>query len=227
MTQRTTLTAMTTGVVDGRLERGRRTRQAILERAVDIASVEGLEGLSIGRLATDLAVSKSGVFAHFASKEDLQLAALEAAREAYGQLVAVPALAVPRGVRRVWELCRRRLEWMRSTHSGGCFFYAVNAEFDARPGRVRDRAAELRREWFAFFRAELAKAQEAGELRADVDLTDLAFQLDAFAMSANGDARLLGDEEPLRVAGRTTLRALRAAATDPDLLPARARLLDR
>lgn len=220
--QRTTLGGVSLTTEDGRLRRGRKTRSALLHRAADIASVDGLEGLTIGRLANELTLSKSGVFAHFASKEDLQLATVEAARAVFVSHVIEPTLTLQPGLVRVWELCQRRLGYMRSVFSGGCFFYGAGAEFDARPGRVRDALATIRRDWLRWLERELSEARSAGELRDDADLADLAFHLDALAIAANGDALLSGDDEPLRRAARLTLAALRDAALTPDALAAAA-----
>jgi len=216
---------MTTAREDGRLKRGRETRAAILERAVDIASADGLEGLSIARLANELDISKSGLFAHFGSKEDLQLATIETARETFVRQVVRPARKTPEGLRQVWAACSLRFDHMRSAYSGGCFFFGVTAEFDARPGRVRDRLAELRADMARWLQGLLERAEELGELRPGVSPADLAFQVDAFALSANGDARLTDDEGPLRRAQEVTLQVLRDAAVDPSLLPARVRPL--
>lgn len=205
-------------VEDGRVRRGRRTRRAILDVAVDLASVEGLEGLSIGRLAGALSVSKSGVFAHFGSKEDLQVAVLDAARDAFADEVAGALGGSRPGLARLRRLCDVRLEYMRTAHPGGCFFYAVGAEFDARPGAVRDRAAAARREWLDLLRRLVVEAYDLGHLRAEVDTDVLAFELDAFAQAANGDALLLGDPAAFDRARAATLAALRRAAADPAVL---------
>src|ERR1043166_4628074 len=125
-----------------RKAQGERTRRAILETAVHIASAEGLEGLTIGRLATELSMSKSGLFAHFGSKEELQLATVEAARDIFVREVIRPAFEAPKGVARLWGLCDVWLEYVRrEVFRGGCFFAAAAAEFDGRPGAVRDRIA--------------------------------------------------------------------------------------
>ena len=134
---------MTTTIVpDGRRERGRRTRESILRAAVDIASVEGLEGLTIGRLASELSMSKSGLFAHFGSKEELQLATIGAARDTFVAEVVTPALSAPRGLPRLEALLERKLVYLRGeVFRGGCFFEAARVEYDSRPpGSVRDRS---------------------------------------------------------------------------------------
>ena len=118
--------------------RGYATKQGILEVATAIASVEGLDGLTLGRLATELAMSKSGLFAHFGSKEELQLAAIEHARQMYVDQVILPGLAHSSGIATLYGLCDRYVALMeRRVFPGGCFFAAAMAEFDARPGVVR------------------------------------------------------------------------------------------
>jgi len=127
--------------------RGHATKHGILEVAAAIASVEGLEGLTLGRLATDLAMSKSGLFAHFGSKEDLQLATIEHARQIYVEQVILPGLAHSPGIATLHGLCDRYVALMeRGVFPGGCFFAAAMAEFDARPGVVRDTIAALQRQ---------------------------------------------------------------------------------
>jgi len=124
--------------------KGERTRQSILERAVDLASLEGLEGLTIGRLADDLGMSKSGLFAHFGSKEDLQIAAIDAAAERFIDEIYTPALREPRGYPRLLAICRSWLSYLRrGVFPGGCFFAAASAEVDTHKGRVRDRISEF------------------------------------------------------------------------------------
>ena len=119
---------------DGRRRRGNRTRESILQVAADIASVEGLEGLTIGRLATELEMSKSGLFAHFGSKEELQLATIDAARQRFVEHVVKPSRALPRGRARIERLMTDWLAYFRDdVFAGGCFFHAVKAEFDSRP----------------------------------------------------------------------------------------------
>jgi AcrR family transcriptional regulator len=205
--------------MDARLERGNQTRQAILDRAAAIASVEGLDGLSIGRLAGELSASKSGVFAHFGSKEELQLATVQWAREVFVAEVIEPARRVPAGLRRLWRLCDGWLDYASSrVFPGGCFFAAVTAEFDARPGRVRDAVAAAHRDWQRYLERSVAAARDLGELAADADPRQLAFELDAFTR-ATQDALLFDERSVYTRARRAMLHRLRAAATNPDLLP--------
>jgi AcrR family transcriptional regulator len=121
-------------VADRRRERGRRTRESILDAAVDLASVEGLDGLTIGRLASALGMSKSGLFAHFGSKEELQLATIEAASEIYIREVIAPARDAERGLPRLVALMDHWLDYLRrEVFKGGCFFDAARSEYDSRP----------------------------------------------------------------------------------------------
>src|SRR5262249_17338611 len=129
---------------DGRVLRGERTRRQILDLAVHLASEEGLEGLSIGGLAHKVALSKSGLFACFGSKEELELAIVEHARQIFIDTVVRKAMMAPRGLPRLWALCDSWLEYAgREVFRGGCFFAAVSAEFDSHPGPIRDRLAAL------------------------------------------------------------------------------------
>lgn len=205
-----------TAAGDGRVARGERTRAAVLRRAADIASVDGLDGLSIGRLASDLAVSKAGVFSHFGSKEELQLATIRAASDRFVEQVVAPALDVPDGLGRLVALVDRFLDYSRSdVFPGGCFFFAVAAEFDAKPGRVRDEVADARRRWLGVYEAIVLAAQAAGEIDATVDPATLAFEIDAVGMAANLHAHLCDDPTVYDRARASVLTRLRAAATDP------------
>jgi AcrR family transcriptional regulator len=206
---------------DGRILRGEQTRKAILRRAVDIASAEGLEGLSIGRLATDLEISKSGVFTHFGSKEELQLATVRAAVEIFVDRVVKPARANPAGVRRVWGTFEAWLDYERQpVFAGGCFFYAVGAEFDARPGRVRDAVAHALADWLNLYERTIAEAIRMGEIVEGTDARQLAFELDAFATRAGNMAHLHDDPSAYALGRAAALSRLRGVVTDPSLLPA-------
>ncbi|WP_441245767.1 TetR/AcrR family transcriptional regulator [Kitasatospora sp. McL0602] len=207
---------MAGSTTDGRVLRGEETRRAVLRRAVEIASVEGLDALSIGRLATDLGLSKSGVFAGFGSKEELQLATVRAARRIFADAVLTPVADVAPGLTRARALCESWLAYSEArVFPGGCFFYEVGAEFDARPGAVRDALAAIAREWHDVLHNTLAEARATGGLRPDTDLADLTFALIAVLETANAQAVLLDDPTPYVRAGRLLLRLLRADATDP------------
>jgi AcrR family transcriptional regulator len=178
----------------GRKAQGERTRKAILEAAVHIASAEGLEGLTIGRLALELSMSKSGLFAHFGSKEDLQVATVEAARAIFINEVIKPAFETAQGLIRLWTLCDIWLGYVQSgVFRGGCFFAAAAAEFDSRPGPVRDRIAEIMKEWLATLRRTIIEAQNAGQLAKEIDPTQLAFEFNSLELGANWEFQLYGD----------------------------------
>jgi AcrR family transcriptional regulator len=198
---------------DGRLLRGEQTRRAILERAAEIATIEGLEGLSIGRLAAELQVSKSGVFAHFGSKEELQLATIERAREVFIDQVIAPARE-HKGLARLRAMCENRLAYQRARiFPGGCFFYAVEMEYGGRPGRVRDAIAHEKAEWDRLLRRTIERARDMGELHPDVDVAQLAFELDAFVGAANAAALMGEDDEAFDRAEVAMLARLDAVAT--------------
>jgi AcrR family transcriptional regulator len=197
-----------------RQARGVRTRQAILEVAVDIASAEGLEGLTIGRLASELSMSKSGLFAHFGSKEELQLATVEAARDIFIREVIRPSFEAEKGLPRLWKLCDVWLAYVRGeVFRGGCFFAAAAAEFDGRPGPVRDRVAGIMKEWLATLRGSINEAREAGQLNADADPSQLAFELNALEMGANWAFQLYGDRQAFSRARGAMLERLRRHLT--------------
>jgi AcrR family transcriptional regulator len=167
----------------------RRTRAAILDRAVDLASIEGLEGLTIGRLATDLGMSKSGLFGHFGSKEELQLATIEEASVRFAREVVEPALAKREGQPRLRALCAGFIDYLeRGVFAGGCFFGAASAEFDDRPGRVGDRVRDAIAVWIGYLEGQAAAAGAE-------DPKLLAFELQALAQGANSSFRLFGDPE--------------------------------
>jgi AcrR family transcriptional regulator len=204
--------------VDGRLVRGDQTRRAVLRRAVDIASIDGLEGLSIGRLATELGISKSGLFAHFGSKEELQLATIRAARRIYADAVVVPAFEVEPGLGRVWALSEHWLDYSeRRVFPGGCFFQKVSHEYAAREGAVRDALAGVHAEWVELIEATAREAIDRGEL--DGDPEQLAFDLEAYYEGANLSS-ILHDTTAAYARARHSVRArLEAAATAGTALP--------
>jgi AcrR family transcriptional regulator len=205
--------------VDGRRARGDRTRQAILDEAVQIASSEGLEGLSIGRLASELGVSKSGLFAHFGSKTDLQLAAVDAARKVFIDEVIGGSQRSP-GVGGVLSLTDAWLDYMEGeVFRGGCFFAAVSVEFDSRPGPVRDRIASMMSEWLMALEAAIQDAQESGELAESLDSEQLAFEIHSLGMGANWAFQLYRDENAF-VRARSAIRErLSARESSRPLLP--------
>jgi AcrR family transcriptional regulator len=210
----TAVTGETAGRSDGRRVRGDRTRRAILARAVDIASAEGLEGLSIGRLATELGVSKSGLFAHFGSKQELQLEAIEMASEIFEEEVWLPvAESEPGVVRRVALMDSWLAYFRRGVFSGGCFFSNAHHEFDSRPGPVRDEIAKQKRRWTDAIVAHVRAAQKRGQLRSDIEPEQLAFELDAAGVLANSLWQLNRDERGFDRASTAIRNRLAASAT--------------
>ena len=196
--------------------KGERTRRAILEAAVDMASAEGLEGLTIGRLASGLEMSKSGLFAHFGSKEELQLACVEAAREIFLTEVIRPALRAPRGISRLRALCEQWVSYAeRKVFRGGCFFDAAATEFDSRPGEVRDRVAANWRDWLSMLESAARIAQEAGELEPEIDPGQVAYELNALVTAANRSSQLLEDEAAWSRARAAVRRLIDSLAVAP------------
>lgn len=196
---------------------GAKTREAILRRAADVASVDGLQGLTIGKLGADLGMSKSGLFAHFGSKEGLQLATIEAARQRYVQEVLDPALRSPAGIARVHALCEAFLSYVeRAVFPGGCFFAAAMAEFDSKaPSAVRDEIVECQEQWMGTLERAAAQAQANGELATDADPKQLAFELEAALLSANWYFHLHADAGYFDRARRAIqARLLREATAD-------------
>jgi AcrR family transcriptional regulator len=196
------------GRSDGRRARGDRTRRAILDEAVQIASAEGLEGLSIGRLAEALGVSKSGLFAHFGSKLDLQVETVRAAREVFMEEVLSAARA-DGGIEEIFSLTDAWLDYMeREVFRGGCFLVAASVEFDSRSGPVRDEIAGLVSEWLMALEAAVTDAQEAGHVSLEVDAQQLAFELHSLCMGANWAFQLYHDGEAFERARSAIRRRL-------------------
>ena len=188
---------------DGRRARGMRSRRAVLERSVQLASRDGLEGLTIGALAADLGVHKSSVHALFGSKEELQLSTLEAARTILIEHVVAPALPNEPGLPRLRALGDAWCEYLcAEVFLGGCFLCAASAEMDGRPGPLRDAVEAVMREWIDVLRTNVEAAIAAGELRADVDPAAMAFRLNALGMAANWQRQLLREQEGIEHARR-------------------------
>jgi AcrR family transcriptional regulator len=189
------------------------TRHEILRVAVDIASAEGLEGLSIGRLASELQMSKTGIFAHFGSKEQLQLAAVETAKQIFLEEVAQPSLRSPRGLPRLKAMLENWLGYVeRIVFRGGCFFAAASAEFDSRPGAVREQIVELTKAWMAALREEIEFAQSKAEILGSVKPAQLAFELHAYVQGANWAFKLFNDKSAFLLARRAIATRIDAAS---------------
>jgi AcrR family transcriptional regulator len=202
--------ADTVSVTDKRLLKGARTREAALRRAVDIASVDGLDDVSFGRLATDTGMSKAGIQTLFRSKEVLQLATVEYARDMFVDAVVRPARDAAPGVARLRSLIEHWIEYARTPlFEGGCFRVANMARFDSRPGPVRDTLLRHQREWLDTLGAELRTAVESHEI-AELDIDLAVFQIDSVLCAANTALRL-GDEDVVTKVRRTVEDLLKAA----------------
>lgn len=205
---------------DGRLIRGERTRSAVLEQALLLATVSGLDGLSLSQVADALGVSKSGLFAHWRSKEALQLAVIDQARAQWTERVIRPALGAPAGLRRLWAVHDSRIAFYEArVLPGGCFFANAHFEFNARPGVIRDRLAAEQTDWMTFLTGLATDAVTAGDLRPGVDPAVLAYQTEALGICSVMQASVLGPETTYRQARRALLDHLGAIATDPTILP--------
>lgn len=186
-------------VPDGRRVRGDKTREKVLEIAVQLASAEGLDSLSIGQLAHDARLSKSGVAALFGPKENLQLAVIEHARKVFREAVLLPPISGtvaghPLAIDMLWETCQRWLDHSRQrVFRGGCFFLAVAAEFDSRPGPVRSSVESSLREWDEYLLRLIEDAISAGQLPADSDSAQILFEINALYAAANGRSLLYDD----------------------------------
>ncbi|MBD0419356.1 TetR/AcrR family transcriptional regulator [Streptomyces sp. TRM S81-3] len=202
--------ADTVSITDKRLLKGARARETALRRAVDIASLDGLDDVSFGRLATDTGMSKAGIQTLFRSKEVLQLATIDYAREMFIDAVVRPAREAAPGVDRLRALIEHWIEYARTpVFEGGCFIVANIARFDSKPGTIRDALVRSHREWLDTIGKELRNAvgsHEAAEL--DIDLA--VFQIDSVLRAANTALRL-GDEDVITKVRRTVENLLEAA----------------
>jgi AcrR family transcriptional regulator len=186
--------------------KGAETRAAILDRAVDLASAEGLEGLTIGRLAAELEMSKSGLFSHFGSKQELQLATVGAAAQRFRQAVIEPASSAPEGLLRLRAMGEAYLAHLEGdAYAGGCFWVATSAEYDDRPGPVRDAIAAALDIW-------LGELERQASVAGLSEPNRVAFELYAMVMGANSRYRLSGDRRVFTYAREAAERLLAADA---------------
>jgi AcrR family transcriptional regulator len=190
--------------------KGERTRAAILDEAARLATVVGLDGLTIGNLANAIQMSKSGLYAHFGSKQDLQLATIDAARVTFVDEVLSPALSAPKGIQRLLAICETYLSHIeRRVFPGGCFFSAAAADVGSRPGPARDSIAEQRQDWLRTLERLAREAQQLGELDRSLDPAQLAFELQALLVAANTTFILNGDPAVFERARRAVSQRLR------------------
>lgn len=207
------------GVTDGRRQRGDRTRRAVASRAAALASVDGLAGMTLSQLAHALGVNKSSVQAAYATKEEVQVAAVEAATAVFTSAVIAPAFEQPEGLPRLRALVDAWLAYVeRRVFPGGCFMVATLAEFDSRPGPVRDALAGARQAWLGLLGQEAAIAQSAGDIAASPGAAMLAFEIDALLSAANVARNLSDDTAPLAMARALIMTRLGVAepATGPN-----------
>ncbi|MGH8688769.1 MAG: TetR/AcrR family transcriptional regulator [Burkholderiales bacterium] len=175
--------------------KGEETRVAILDQAVDVASRTGLEGLTIGSLADATGMSKSGLFAHFGSREDLQLATLEHVKSIFGEQVLTPVLKVDRGLPRLRALFLSWIDWKTSPGPGGCVLQSAAHEYDDRPGRIRDSVVDGQHQALAMIERAVRLAIEEGHLGPETDPAQIAFEMYGQILVSHNHRRLLGDRE--------------------------------
>jgi AcrR family transcriptional regulator len=191
------------------MAKGERTHSAILRSAASLATVDGIEGLSIGNLAESLGMSKSGLYAHFRSKEELQLATVDEAGRIFHDEVVQPALAAPPGLAQLVAMCEAFFAHLaRRTFPGGCFFAGAVLEMGTRPGPVKERVAAFQTGFVAVIRGFAAAAIERGELPATEDPTELAFELNGIILATDASFVLRDDPAVLELARRVVRRRL-------------------
>lgn len=178
------------------MSKGEATKSAILDVALATASRVGLEALSIGELAKEVGLSKSGLFAHFTSKEDLQLETVKKAIAKFVELVVAPSLKKPRGEPRVRSLFENWFDWSRASElPGGCLFIAAASEFDDQPGPIRDLLLSSQKDWLGALAQAARIAVEEGHFRKNLDTEQFAWQLDSFILGYHHSARLLRSKD--------------------------------
>jgi AcrR family transcriptional regulator len=187
-----------------------RTRERILDAAMTMASVDGLGGITIGTLASDLALSKAGVIGPFGTKEELQLATLARALDLFRDLVWEPAATLPPGIERLRACAENWIVYLEQrTLPGGCFVTTASTEWDSRNGPLRDMVAAGTQRWLATLRADARIAVEAGDLDPQTDPPQLAFELNGIAMSLNQSLLLFEDDSAPERARAAVARLLR------------------
>lgn len=202
---------------------GVESRHAILDAAARLATTHGLEGLSIGELAQHIGMSKSGLYAHFKSKEELELATIDTAAEIFENDVMRKVPESPRGIARVTALSEAFFQHLaRRVYPGGCFFATVAAQLAPRPGRARDRVMQLQGAWVAQFMAALRQARDDGELPPDADLEQLVFEITAMMFRSNFTWIVTEDERVLNLA-RVGIRNILSRAANTTRPSGRAR----
>jgi AcrR family transcriptional regulator len=193
---------------------GERSRNAILREAAQLATVEGLNGLSIARLADAVGMSKSGLFAHFGSKQELQLATIEVASAIFSEQVLEPALVAPTGFERLRLLADGYLRYIEAANfPGGCFFASIAAEMDTHPGPVRDIAVGFMADWLALLEQTIGEAQTEGDIDPEVEPAQLAFEIEAHLLLSNALFAISAEPTPIERARRALERRFGEVAT--------------
>jgi AcrR family transcriptional regulator len=203
----------------GPQRKGETTRAAILESALEVASRQGLEGLSIGLLSQRTGLSKSGVFAHFGSREELQIAVVRTYHERFERDVFLPSLEAPRGLPRLEEIFKRWVARMAREMDSGCIYVGGAIEYDDRPGPVREALLAMVRTWYAALIKCVDQAIQEGHLRKDTDPQQMVYELHGMVMALHHDSRFLGRQDSLPRA-QAGFQRLIAHYKEPEILKA-------
>jgi AcrR family transcriptional regulator len=210
------------------MRKGEQTRAAIVEAALELAGRDGLEGLTIGLVADRMRMSKSGVFAHFGSREDLQIAVLKEYEKRFVEDVLLPSLNEARGLPRLEAMYGRWIDRISVEVSSGCIYVSGAAEYDDRPGPIRDELVGMIRSWQAELVRAIKQAIEVGHLRADTDPMQLVFVLQGFVLSVHFNTRLMHNKDSItraRAGFSQLINVYRAPAQSPIRLAPRNRNL--
>jgi AcrR family transcriptional regulator len=201
--------------IDGRHRRGAKARTTLLRHAMDVASVKGLEGVTIGGLADDLGISKGNITTLFGGKEELQLKTLDGAVEIFIEQVVRPGSAAASPLQRLSRFCESWFDYVdRRVFPGGCMLYATTNEYRARPGPIQDRVNHHRQAWIQLLTSTAQRALDAKELKAGTDVDQLVFELTSYQSLAN-TAALLGDQALFARARQTSRKRIAAVAHAP------------
>lgn len=202
------------------MRKGEQTRRAILDAAIELASSRGLEGLTIGDLADRMNMSKSGVFAHCGSREELQIAVLREYETRFIDDILKPSVLEGRGLGRLRAILNRWLARTAAQARSGCIMISGAAEYDDRPGLVRDELVRMVQSWQAEIGKAITQCKDSGELVAELDEADLCFELFGLVLAVHHDARLLQNPRSLDLANRAIERLISSYSTQPGLAAA-------
>jgi AcrR family transcriptional regulator len=210
------------------MRKGEQTRAAIVEAALELAGRDGLEGLTIGLVADRMRMSKSGVFAHFGSREDLQIAVHKEYEKRFVEDVLLPSLNEPRGLPRLEAMYGRWIDRISLEIASGCIYVSGAVEYDDRPGPIRDELVGMIRSWQTELMRAIKQAIEVGHLRADTDALQLIFVIQGLVLSVHYNARLMHNKDSItrgRAGFTQLINAHRAPAQSPVRLAPRNRNL--